>query len=187
MTKAKSKAARRRGKPRPPVTDLDHRKTDRSEPADRVALEARARINNLTLDEAKNPMSATAIGRLTIRRVLDQVQHDALYRMVLLCGEYQQAMLSPNLPRQPKEGFTASDQASYEAWCLSVRSAYRSAIKAIHDKEKATGNRQIWDAFSRIALSEMEVPHLVPELVICADALKKHFGMESGQISRKAA
>jgi hypothetical protein len=181
MTKAKTKAARRKsGKARVPVTDLDHRKPERAEPADRTALEARARVHNLTLEQAKNPMSATAIGRLALHKVIDQVQHDALHRMVLLHGQYQQAISAPNLPRQPKEGFTASTDQSYVEWCKTTIAAYVTAAKEIH----RSGNFLIWDAFSRIALSDMDVPHLSDEIASCADILKAHFGMESGNGGR---
>ena len=104
MTKAKSKAARRRGKPRPPVTDLDHRKSDRSEPADRVALEARARHTGLSIDQAKDQRALTWYGVLTIQGALSQEEYEGLERLRALKNKYRAVMGVPGRDTDGAQG-----------------------------------------------------------------------------------
>jgi hypothetical protein len=148
-------------------------------PADRVAIEARARVHGLTPEEAKDPLTATPHGRLFKRRQISEYQYNALEKMIALCGQHSQALSTPNRPNLPREAFTGgSDRESLDRWANAIIEAYDDAKAAVNDYSRRM-RMALWTNFELACLDNGSKyqPRMDLELSVCANILADHFGI----------
>ncbi|WP_375619038.1 MULTISPECIES: hypothetical protein, partial [unclassified Bartonella] len=117
MSKRKKRA--KRGRPRikgcirEPNGRISRAKIPR-EPIDKLAIEMRAKRFGLTIEDAKNPLSATYIGRLYLQGVINQDQYDAAQKYFEVKNNYLCAKALPNAIYD--EMPTTSDNGAREKW-----------------------------------------------------------------------
>ncbi len=98
---AKRKKHAKRGRPRikgcirEPNGRISRAKTPH-EPMDKLAIEMRAKRFGLTIEEAKNPLSGTYIGRLYLQGEINQDQYDAAQKYLEVRNDYLCAKTLPS-------------------------------------------------------------------------------------------
>ncbi|WP_375610941.1 MULTISPECIES: hypothetical protein [unclassified Bartonella] len=108
MTKRKKRT--KRGRPRikgcirEPNGRISRAKTPH-EPMDKLAIEMRAKRFGLTIEEAKNPLSGTYIGRLYLQGEINQDQYDAAQKYLEVKNNY---LCAKGLPNAIYDNFTPS-------------------------------------------------------------------------------
>jgi len=149
----------------------------REEPADKAALEARARVYGLTPEQAKDQRAGTAIGRLAITGRLTDEQYEGLRRLQDLHADYQSAIAAPGQPKRPKEAAGTLDDDGHAEWCASVRRRYRDAMNDLTDAE-AVGRKALRYAFTMWVLNDTPDERCFAELQMAANVLSTHFMRE---------
>lgn len=164
-----------------------------SDPADRVALEARARhlgliVNNDTkytalVDAVKDQRLSTFIGRLGKlgeRRPADGIskaQEDAANDYLALYQRFQRAVKAPGALYDPGLVFIPDDtegSEAYRKWCDATIDRFEAAKRALQDKQNySRGN--ILAAVDLCVIRDEEHWHLVGSLREGLNALAHFF------------
>jgi hypothetical protein len=176
MTKAKAKARRKSGKPHVPVIDTDHRKPDRAEPADRVALEARARQTGLTVEQSKDQRAATWYGQLAIRGQLSTPQFEGLERLRALKNKYRSVM---GIPGRDTDGSTGDGGEIDPAYVTAIKDAHSDAMAELQDIQNKTRAANIPAIVDLVVMRGERHDHMLAGVVMVATWAAKHFGTEA--------
>ncbi|EJF84047.1 hypothetical protein MCU_00715 [Bartonella elizabethae Re6043vi] len=92
--------------------------TVRQDPVNQLAIEMRAKRFCLTIEEAKNPLSGTYVGRLYLKGVLTQDQYDAAQKYLEVKNDYSCAK---GLPSAIYDEMPSSSDAKQERSGLNVQ------------------------------------------------------------------
>ncbi|UNE54942.1 hypothetical protein [Bartonella machadoae] len=172
------KRTKKRGRPRKlgqlrePNGRISRAKTPR-EPVDHLALTTRAKRFGLTLQEAKNPLSGTYIGRLCLQGVLTQEQYDAAQQYLQIRNDYLCAKGLPNAIYDDVS--TSSDQKSLEQWVEKATHHYQAVQEVIKEAQCLYRQYNLYAAMQYLVIEDQMLPHLVSSLRIALNALQKHF------------
>ncbi|EJF82617.1 hypothetical protein [Candidatus Bartonella washoeensis] len=176
MTKRKKRA--KRGRPRiqgcirEPNGRISRAKTLR-DPVDQLAIEMRAKRFGLTIEEAKNPLSGTYIGRLYLQGEINQDQYDAAQKYLEVKNNYLCAKALPNAIYD--EMPTTSDDGAREKW-VQTATEHLSAVKGVvQEAQYLYRQHNFYAALQYIVIEDLSLPHLVNALRIVLNALYKHF------------
>ncbi|WP_246790043.1 hypothetical protein, partial [Bartonella taylorii] len=175
-TKRKKRA--KRGRPRingcirEPNGRISRAKTPH-EPMDKLAIEIRAKRFGLTIEEAKNPLSGTYIGRLYLQGELNQDQYDAAQKYLEVRNDYSCAKTLPSAiyDKMP----SSSDETAREKWVEFATGQFSNMQEVIKETQHLYRQYNLYAALQYLVVEDQTLPHLVPSLRIVLNALQKYF------------
>ncbi|WP_330167793.1 hypothetical protein [Bartonella grahamii] len=176
MTKRKKRA--KRGRPRingcirEPNGRISRAKTPH-ESMDKLAIEMRAKRFCLTIEEAKNPLSGTYIGRLYLQGAINQDQYDAAQKYLEVKNNY---LCAKGLPSAVYDKMpTTSDDGAREKW-VQIATEHLLAVKDVVQEAQCLHRQyNLHAALQYLVIEDQSLPHLVLSLRIALNALYKHF------------
>lgn len=186
---AKRTRYERKGEKREPGRPYNHeavcretngRASRAAEPADRVALMARARHTGLTLVQAKDQKAENYLGVLNMlgaRDGLSDKQYQAALAFRNLYQSYQKTLHSPEAYYDSKSGVpTEYASKEYIAYCASVKEEYNEARRQIQSEQGVHRHENLWAALDYVILRGEAFPHMVGATRIVCNALARFFG-----------
>lgn len=184
-TKAKSKNQKRRfnkrGRPRIEgrLREPNGRISRAKEPAQKVALEARARHYGLTPAQALDQRAQSQIGRLAMLGASDGLsrdQYEAGERFLEIRNDYRKSLLSPGaFYDEAGPQYDYINPEGYDDWALSTARRYSAALKAIQDAQRDNPQENLYDALQSIVIDDLEKPYLIGSLRLALNTLHRHF------------
>ncbi|GAA5108751.1 hypothetical protein [Bartonella jaculi] len=176
MTKRKKRA--KRGRPRinrcvrEPNGRISRAKTPH-EPMDKLAIEMRAKRFCLTIEDAKNPLAGTYVGRLCLQGVLTQDQYDAAQKYIEVKNNY---LCAKGLPNAVYDDFTpSSNEEAQKRWIERATHCYEETKEAIKEAQHLYRQYNLYAAIQYLVIENKTLPHLVNSLRVALNALHKHF------------
>lgn len=151
-----------------------------SEPADKLALETRARQLGITLLQAKDQRAETFIGYLAIlgpRDGLSETQYEAATQYLSLRNSWLISKKAPNAARENDAMGTPSDIVSpeYEDWCADIDETYGECRKAINEAQRDNRGENLWAALDLCIIQGQRFDHLIGATRLVCNALGKFF------------
>ncbi|WP_455466818.1 hypothetical protein [Bartonella sp. B39] len=176
MTKRKKRA--KRGRPR--IKGCMREKNGRisrakapRDPVDKLAIEIRAKRFGLTIEDAKNPLSGTYIGRLYLQGVIEQDQYDAAQKYLEVRNNY---LCAKGLPNAIYDDFTpSSNEEAQKRWIERATHCYEETKEAIKEAQYLYHKHNLYASLQYLVIEDQMLPHLVNSLHIVLNALHKHF------------
>ncbi|MCZ2159306.1 hypothetical protein NPX99_08665, partial [Bartonella sp. 220] len=160
------------GQLREPNGRISRAKSPR-EAVDTLALETRAKRFGLTLQEARNPLSGTYIGRLYLQGVLTQDQYDAAQKYLQIRNNY---LCAKGLPSAVYDDVsTNTDPNSLEQWVEKATHHYQAVQDAIKEAQCLYRQYNLYAAIQYLVIEDQMLPHLVSSLRVALNALQKYF------------
>ncbi|VEJ44928.1 hypothetical protein [Bartonella vinsonii] len=176
MTKRKKRA--KRGRPRikgcirEPNGRISRAKTPR-EPVDQLAIEIRAKRFCLTIEDAKNPLAGTYIGRLYLQGELNQDQYDAAQKYLEVRNNY---LCAKALPNAVYDDFTpSSNEEAQKRWIERVTHCYEETKEVIKEAQYLYRQHNFYATLQYLVIEDQSLPYLVNSLRIVLNGLHKHF------------
>ncbi|WP_208439728.1 hypothetical protein [Bartonella grahamii] len=161
-----------KGQVREPNGRISRAKAPR-EAVDKLAIEMRAKRFVLTLQEAKNPLSGTYIGRLCLQGVLTQEQYDAAQQYLQIRNNY---LCAKGLPSAVYDDVsTNSDPNSLERWVQKATNHYQAMKEALKEAQQFYRQYNLYAALQYLVIEDQILPHLVNSLRVALNALHKYF------------
>ncbi len=178
MTKRKKRA--KRGRPRingcvrEPNGRISRAKTPR-EPVDQLAIKMRAKRFGLTIEDAKNPLSGSYIGRLYLQGELNQDQYDAAQKYLEVRNDYLCAKAFPSAiyDKMP----SSSDETAREKWVEFATEQFVNTQEVIRDAQCLYRQYNLFASLQYLVVEDQYLSHLVPSLRIALNALQKYFDL----------
>lgn len=156
------------------------------EPADAAPLAVRARMNGISIAEAKDQKAGSFIGILRIYGQRDardpngitQEQFEALTNYGKLHQDYRRAIAAPGAGIASEGSGSGGTEIShgYIRWCSRIREQHAEVKAAIMDAQCVHRNDHILGALQYCVVEDMRMWHLVGALRLAANALAVHFG-----------
>ncbi|WP_208442345.1 hypothetical protein [Bartonella raoultii] len=143
------------------------------EAIDKLAIEMRAKRFCLSLQDAKNPLSGTYIGRLCLQGQLTQEQYDTAQQYLQIRNNYLCAKGLPNAIYDDVS--TNSDPNSLEQWIEKATRHYQSMQEVIKEAQCLYRQYNLYAALQYLVIEDQELPHLVSSLKVALNALQKYF------------
>ncbi|WP_208442289.1 hypothetical protein [Bartonella raoultii] len=177
MTKRKKRA--KRGRPRiegcirEPNGRISRTKMPR-DPIDKLAIEMRAKRFCLTIEEAKNPLADTYIGRLYLKGNLNQDQYDAAQKYLEVRNDYSCAKTLPSAVYD--EMPSSSDEVAREKWVEFATKQFLNMQEVIKETQHLYRQHNFYAALQYLVVEDQELAYLVPSLRIVLNTLQKYFG-----------
>lgn len=176
------KLKQKRGRPK---LEVDYREPNgrasrAAEPADKLALETRARRLGLTLIQAKDQRAETFIGYLAIlgrRDGLSESQYEAANQFLSLRSDWLLSKKVPNAVVDNGAAGMPSDHVSdaYIQWCADVHERYENCRKAIHAAQAEHRCDNLWAALDLCIIQGQRFDHMVGSIRLLCNALVKFF------------
>lgn len=160
-------------------------------PPQKVALETRARLFNLNLDQAKDPRSATNLGRLAILhdRCPDQgiteQQYNAVLQYLDVRNDYKKAICSPGAHWDKPQIITSNDEKEYSEWCERAKERYDNVEKAIAEAQRENPEANFDIVLKHVIFRDIAMPRYVGDLRLLCNALHRHFNPQQTEENRK--
>lgn len=150
------------------------------EPADKLALEIRARRLGISVVQAKDQKAASFIGYLNIlgpRDGLSDTQHEALAQYLKVRGNYLLAIKAPDAMADNKATGGSGDAISdeYVEWCQKAVKDHDAARKAIYTAQDENRLDNLWAALDLCVIQGQHLHHMVGTVRVLGNALAKHF------------
>ncbi|WP_375615893.1 MULTISPECIES: hypothetical protein [unclassified Bartonella] len=144
------------------------------------AIEMRAKHFGLSLEEAKNPLVGTYIGRLCLLGYkedssgISKEQYDTAQRYLQIRNDY---LCAKGLPNGYYDGFThsASDEKAKKQWIQKATEHYEDMQEAIKEAQYQHRQHNFHAALQYLVIEDQPLSPLVGSLRIILDALHKHF------------
>jgi hypothetical protein len=163
------------------------------EQAERDAIEpglaARVRIWGVKPSDSRSQMAGSFVGRLCLSGEISRAQYDALLAYQDDCVAYRQAIDSPrgspsavNLNATHGRSRSPADDEQFVARATEryIGSDKKGGVcRAIQDKQCEVGmTANLWAALSLCVMEDKDLPHMVGELRVAANALGKHYKLD---------
>lgn len=149
------------------------------DPAQKVALAARAKAYNLTLEQAASPYAQSYLGRLLLfgnAGGLCQKQYDAAQIFLKIRNDYRRSILSPGAYYEATGiRLGQENMEEYTAWVIRARKRYSSALKAIQEAQFDNSGENLYAAIQYVIIDDRELPHLLGATRMVLNALLRHF------------
>ncbi|WP_273755956.1 hypothetical protein [Bartonella sp. MM73XJBT] len=145
----------------------------RQDPVNQLAIEMRAKRFCLSLQEAKNPLSSTYIGRLCLQGVLTQDQYDAAQKYLEVKNDYSCAKGLPSAVYD--EMPSSSDDKAREKWVEFATEQFSNMQEAIKETQHLYRQYNLHAALQYLVVEDQTLPHLVNSLRIALNDLQKYF------------
>jgi hypothetical protein len=159
------------------------------EPPSKLALEARARMMGVSMEAAEDPQTAEWIGKLHRRyqdwrrgaassecqpsMSISSTQYDAIKSYRLLRNDYLKAIQAPGAVYDGG-GRGLGDEDAANTWARYMTSKYDAARKAIQEAQNGSCFN-LWAALDHCVIQEQQMPHMIGDLRVLANALATHF------------
>lgn len=202
--KAKTQAAKRRGRPKLTVAfrEPSGRPSRAKDPIDKLALEVRARMLGISLIDAKNPEAENYLGLLHMAHInwkqakdksekqgvkfdrpqpeesISTAQYYAALQYAELHNDNAKAVLSPGAYYETFNTGSGDDDA-HTRWATAAVAKWDAARKAIQAAQNETNTENLWAALDLIVLRGQRLPHMVGAVRTLANALNRHFRKEA--------
>ncbi|TGQ89444.1 hypothetical protein EN828_10385 [Mesorhizobium sp. M2D.F.Ca.ET.185.01.1.1] len=183
--KAATRAAKLRQKRGRPKHEVEYRepngRASRSdEPADKLALETRARRLGLTVIQAKDQRAETYIGYLAImgpRDGLSEAQYEAAIQYLRLRADWLMSKKAPNASVDNGAIGTPSDYVSdaYIKWCEDVDDRYTDCRRAIQEAQGEHRSDNLYAALDLCIIQGQRFDHMIGATRLVCNALVKFF------------
>ncbi|WP_142416832.1 hypothetical protein [Bartonella massiliensis] len=147
------------------------------EPINQLAIEMRAKRFCLTLQEAKNPLAGSYIGRLCLQGLLTQEQYDAAQKYLEVRNDYSCAKGLPSAVYD--EMPSSSDEAAREKWVELATEQFSNMQEAIREAQCLYRQYNLHAALQYLVVEDKELPYLVSSLRIALNALQKYFDQKN--------
>ncbi|WP_419196689.1 hypothetical protein [Bartonella grahamii] len=140
---------------------------------DKLAIEMRAKRFCLTIEEAKNPLSGTYIGRLYLQGKINQDQYDAAQKYLEVKNNY---LCAKGLPNAVYDDFTpSSNEEAQKRWIERATHCYEVTKEAIKETQHLYRQYNLYAALQYLVIEDQSLTHLVSSLRIVLNVLHKHF------------
>lgn len=186
--------SRKRGRPKTEnvIRETNGRISRCEDPPSRLALEMRARMHKLTLDEAKDQKAGDWLGRLhmayEVWRKRDKAndkhqppqsistsQYFAFLNYQALHNDYRKVISSEAAYYEHTGGAGVTDEDATSTWARSVSKRYTKVREAIQDRQNHyPGN--LWAALDMCVIQGQQMPHMIGDLRTLGNTLSNHFG-----------
>ncbi len=140
---------------------------------DQLAIEMRVKHFDLTLQDAKNPLSSTYIGRLCLKGELTQEQYDAAQKYLQIKNDYWCAKGLPNAVYD--EMPSSSDEKERDKWVRLVTEQFSNVQEVIRETQGFYRQHNFYAALQYLVIEDQTLPYLVSSLRIILNALQKYF------------
>ncbi|QEE11726.1 hypothetical protein MNL13_01525 [Bartonella krasnovii] len=147
--------------------------TVRQDPVNQLAIEMRAKRFCLTIEEAKNPLSGTYVGRLCLKGVLTQEQYDAAQKYLEVKNDYSCAKGLPSAVYD--EIPSSSDETAREKWVEFATEQFSNMQEAIKETQHLYRQYNLYTSLQYLVVEDQTLPHLVNSLQIALNAPQKYF------------
>ncbi|UNF44129.1 hypothetical protein MNL07_01085 [Bartonella krasnovii] len=144
------------------------------DPIDQLAIKMRAKRFFLTIEEVKNPLSGTYIGRLYLQGNLNQDQYDAAQKYLEMRNDYLCAKTLPSAIYN--EMPSSSDEAAREKWVEFATKQFLNMQEVIKETQHLYRQYNFYAALQYLVIENKELAYLVPSLRIVLNTLQKYFG-----------
>ncbi|WP_332060804.1 hypothetical protein [Bartonella sp. CB74] len=184
---AKRRKHKKRGRPRiegcmrEKNGRISRAKTPR-EPANQLTIEMRAKHFGLTIEEAKNPLSGTYIGRLCLLGYkqnaagISQDQYDVAQKYLEVRNNYLCAKALPSAIYD--EMPTTSDDDARKKWVEMATQQFLTMQEAIQEAQYLYRQHNFYAALQYLVVEDQSLSYLVNSLRIILNALHKHFSQK---------
>ncbi|WP_208432318.1 hypothetical protein, partial [Bartonella henselae] len=105
----------------------------RQDPVNQLAVEMRAKRFGLTIEEAKNPLAGSYVGRLCLQGVLTQDQYDATQKYLEVRNDYSCAKGLPSAVYD--EMPSSSDDKAREKWVERATEQFCNMQKVLKEAQ----------------------------------------------------
>ncbi|WP_455475882.1 hypothetical protein [Bartonella sp. B17] len=193
---AKRKKRAKRGRPR--IEGCVREKNGRisraktpHESIDKLTIEMRAKHFGLTVEEAKNPLSGTYIGRLCLLGYrqdpsgISQEQYDAAQKYLEVRNNYLCAKGFPTAIYN--EMPSSSDDAAREKWVKMTTQQFLIMQEVIQEVQHSYRQHNFYAALQYIVIEDQSLPYLVHSLRIILNVLHKYFAQSREVYKSQAA
>ncbi|WP_208442187.1 hypothetical protein [Bartonella raoultii] len=143
------------------------------EAIDKLAIEMRAKRFSLSLQEAKNPLSGTYIGRLCLKGVLTQEQYDTAQQYLQIRNNYLCAKGFPSAIYD--EMPSSADDKARDKWVEFATEKFLNTQEVIKEAQHLYRQYNLYAALQYLVIEDQELPHLVNSLKVALNVLQKHF------------
>ncbi|UNE53957.1 hypothetical protein [Bartonella machadoae] len=144
-----------------------------------LTIEMRAKHFGLTLEEAKNPLSSSYIGRLCLLGYkqdgagISKEQYETAQRYLQIRNDY---LCAKGLPSGYYDGFPhASDEKAHKQWIQKATDHYEDMKKAIQEAQNSHRQHNFHAALQYLVVEDQQLPSLVHSLRLILNALYKYF------------
>ncbi|ENN91127.1 hypothetical protein [Bartonella bovis] len=172
------KKRKKRGRPRivgqrrEPNGRISRAKTPR-EPVDQLTLEMRAKRYGVSVQEAKNPLMGTYVGRLyLLEKKINQDQYDASQQYIQVLNDYRCAKGLPGAIYN--EMPTSSDDRERDKWVEIATDRYKAMQEVIRETQGIYRQYNLHAALQYIVIEDQQLEYLVNSLRIALNALQKY-------------
>ncbi|WP_208438207.1 hypothetical protein [Bartonella taylorii] len=143
------------------------------DPVNQLAIEMRAKRFGLKIEEAKNPLAGTYVGRLCLQGVLTQDQYDAAQKYLEVKNDY---LCAKGLPSAVYDEIpSSSDDKAREKW-VEFATEHLVAVKGVVQEAQCLHRQyNLHAALQYLVIEDQSLPHLVLSLRIALNVLYKHF------------
>ncbi|ENN94812.1 hypothetical protein [Bartonella vinsonii] len=143
------------------------------DPVDQLAIEMRAKRFGLSIEDAKNPLAGTYIGRLCLQGVLTQDQYDAAQKYLEVKNDY---LCAKGLPSAVYDEIpSSSDVKAREKWVEFATEQFLSMQGVIKEVQALNRQLNLHAAIQYLVIEDKTLPHLMNSLRIVLNALQKYF------------
>ncbi|WP_273789947.1 hypothetical protein [Bartonella sp. ML70XJBT] len=143
------------------------------EPMDKLAIEMRAKRFGLSLQEAKNPLSGTYIGRLCLQGILTQEQYDTAQQYLQIRNDYLCAKGLPNAIYD--EMPSSADDKARDKWVEFATEKFLNTQEALKEAQHLYRQYNLYAALQYLVIEDQELPHLISSLRVALNALYKYW------------
>ncbi|BBL53850.1 hypothetical protein MF1_11080 [Bartonella quintana] len=167
------------GKPREPNGRISRSKRPHKAPPQSM-IEMRAKHFGLSIEEAKNPLSGSYIGRLCLLGYkqgstgISKEQYDTAQRYLQIRNDY---LCAKGLPSGYYDDFThaSSDEKAQKQWVRRATDHYEEMQEAIKEAQQLHRQYNFHAALQYLVVEDQSLSYLVCSLRLVLDALHKHF------------
>ncbi|AQX31159.1 hypothetical protein [Bartonella schoenbuchensis] len=176
------KKRKKRGKPRiegqirEPNGRISRAKTpDKS--SYQQTLEMRAKRYGASIQDAKNPLIGTYVGRLyLLEKKINQDQYDASQQYIRVLNDYRCAKGFPGVVYDDVN--PSHDQDSLERWAEIATDRYKAMQEVIREAQGLYRQYNLHAALQYIVIEDQQLPYLVSSLRMALNALQKYFSQK---------
>jgi len=156
------------------------RSKEPSEPADKVAREARMKIFGIDPDVASTPQAATFMGRLSLLGQqgggISTDQYDALVRFSMDRESYMRSIMAPDsLAVAGAGGRSSIDEDEDTESRQRCKRRYDAARTAIQNAQNENRGNNLWAAVDFIVIKNLDFSHMIGDLRLVGNALNRHY------------
>ncbi|WP_017196048.1 hypothetical protein [Bartonella birtlesii] len=158
--------------------DISHTQKPCTSPSQH-SIEMRAKHFGLTIEEAKNPLASSYIGRLCLLGYkqnalgISKEQYETAQRYLQIRNDY---LCAKGLPHGYYDDFTHTpDEKAQKQWVQRTTQHYEDMQKVIKKAQQQHSQHNFYAALQYLVVDDQPLSYLVCPLRIILNALHQHF------------